>query len=288
MRNKKFIGLLLAIAVVKASATVNIVAAENFYGELAKEIGGTSVNVQSIISNPNADPHLFTTSAKTSKDINHADIIIYNGANYDDWIKPMLLSSKNKNTIIINVADLVHVKDGANPHIWYKSETFAVLAKQIATVLKKQNPHDSKLININLKKFLAENKKVFIEVDQIKKSCHGVKVTATEPVFGYMASNMGLDMQGLDFQWKIMNNTEPSPQMVASFEDLLNKKQVKVLFYNSQVTDSITTNMKELAQKNHIPIVGVTETMPLNMSINAWLKQEVFLTTTTLKNSCMK
>lgn len=285
MKNKiKYLTLFMAIAF-KVSAVTNIVAAENFYGELAHEIGGNAVNVQSIISNPDADPHLFTTSPATSTALSHADIIIYNGANYDDWIHDMLANVDKKKVLIINVAELVNVKPGQNPHLWYKSDAFPLLAKLLAAKLSKLEPSHASVINQNLKVFLSEHAQVLANINTVKSKYNGIEVTATEPVYGYMASSMGLKMQGLDFQWKIMNNTEPSPQMVANYENMLNKKEVKVLFYNSQVTDSITSNMKNLATKNHIQIVGVTETMPSNMKINTWLNNEVNATSKALLNS---
>ncbi|MCX8515249.1 MAG: zinc ABC transporter substrate-binding protein, partial [Burkholderiales bacterium] len=69
------------------SAVVNIVAAENFYGELAHEIGTNNVKVTSILNNPNIDPHIFSSSAATIKALNNAQIIIYNGAGYDEWMQ---------------------------------------------------------------------------------------------------------------------------------------------------------------------------------------------------------
>ena len=39
------------------AATVDIVAAENFYGDIAQQIGGKDVTATSILSNPDQDPH---------------------------------------------------------------------------------------------------------------------------------------------------------------------------------------------------------------------------------------
>lgn len=277
--------IVLATLIFKAHAVTNIVAAENFYGELAKEIGGNNVNVQSIINNPDADPHLFTTSPATSKSLSQANIIIYNGADYDNWMEQMLTNVDKNKVMIINVSKLVGVKSGQNPHLWYKDDAFPKVATILANQLIKEYPANKIVIEANLDKFLKEHAKVISNINKIKEKYNGVEVTATEPVFGYMASSMGLNMLGLDFQWKIMNNTEPSPKMIADYENILKNKQVKVLFYNSQVSDSITQNMKKLAKENNIPIVGVTETMPVNVRINPWLEQEVAATSAALASA---
>ncbi|MBP9742539.1 MAG: zinc ABC transporter substrate-binding protein [Burkholderiales bacterium] len=264
---------------------IKIVTAENFYGELSREVGGSYVEVHSIINNPNADPHLFTTSPKVNQLLQEAQIIIYNGANYDPWIEQILSSLTNKSAIIINVADLIGVNNGENPHIWYKPQTFMVLAKQLASIIIKLNPKSKLYINQNLAYLLKQNLLVLQSIQDIKLHYNGIMVGATEPVFGYMASAMGLNMQGMDLQWKIMNNTEPSPQILANFEELLTKHQVKVIFYNSQVVDAVVKNILELARQNHIPIVGISETMPSHLKVNQWLLNNISATKSALQNS---
>lgn len=274
----KKIGFLLFITGIMLNvnaATINIVAAENFYGELAKEIGGNQVNVQSIISNPDADPHLFTTSPSTSKSLSQAQIIIYNGADYDNWINQMIAGIDKKKVVIINVADLVGVKSGENPHLWYKPATFPKLAKILADKISAINPSGSIEVSQNLTTFIKEHDMVVKMINNTRPKYAGTPVTATEPVYGYMAEAMGLKMQGIDFQWKVMNDTEPTPKMIAAYQELLTRRQVKILFYNSQVSDSITKNMQDLARKNNIPVVGVTETMPAKVTVNQWLTNEV-------------
>lgn len=279
-------GIFLSVS--SFAQTINIVAAENFYGELAKEIGGKNVAVTSIISNPDADPHMFTTSPSTIKAISNAQIIIYNGADYDDWMKQILANVDSKKTIIINVADLMQIKAGANPHIWYKPETFPTVAKQLAVEINKLSPATAASVNKNVAEFITENNKVQQLITVNNKKYVGTPVTATEPVFGYMSDALGLTMFGQDFQWKIMNDSEPTPKMVAAYEARLSNKQVEVLFYNNQVSDSVTKNILNLAQDNSIPVVGVTETMPQNVTVNQWLSNEITATAKALAISSAK
>jgi zinc/manganese transport system substrate-binding protein len=102
-----------------------------------------------------------------------------------------------------------------------------------------------------------------------------VPVTATEPVFGYMADAMGLTMLNETFQVAMMNETEPSPSDVAAFEDSLREGAAKILFYNSQVTDDTTIRLLDLAKAGNVPIVGVTETMPAGETIQSWFGKQV-------------
>lgn len=264
--------------------SINIVAAENFYGQLAKEIGGKTVKVTNIISNPNADPHLFATSSAVNIAINQAQIVIYNGANYDAWMDQLLKSQKH--LTIINVADLMQLnKAGINPHIWYKPDTMPTLAMHLANILIKMDSIHKAQYEHNLAKFLTDNEQIQNKIKDLKSNYANIAVTATEPVFNYTTDAIGLKMQALDFQWKIMNNTEPSPKMQANFFNLLNNHQVRALFYNNQVTSITTKNILAVAKKNNIPVVGITETMPQNISINNWLMNQLNQTEKALQNT---
>ena len=91
--------LLAAIAICGLSAPafadpVKVVAAENFYGDLASQIGGANVAVTSILSNPEDDPHLFEASPETAKALTDAKVVIVNGVDYDPWMEKLLSAHK--------------------------------------------------------------------------------------------------------------------------------------------------------------------------------------------------
>lgn len=271
----------------KGSHDITVVAAENQYGSIAQLIGGSNVKVTNIINNADGDPHTFISSVKNAKLLASADVIIYNGADYDSWIIPILKS--NTHATIIKVQDLVDYpktpKFGINPHLWYDPDTFPALAKKLKEVFSKEDSIDSNLFEKNYVNFEHKYQQVYDLVKQIKQSSAGTPVTATEPLFGYMASALGLDMKGLAFQWVIMNKSEPSPKMMIDYQKLFKDKEVKALFYNKQVTDNVTNKMLELAEENDIPVVGITETMPTNEDAITWIVKTLQKTAEALDKS---
>ncbi len=253
---------------------INIVAAENFYGGVARQIAGNSANVTSIFSNPNQDPHDFTTDAATAKAVANADIVIYSGIGYDDWMDKLLGVQGKSGRIVVRVADLIGAKTGGNPHIWYDPRTMPALAAKLAEILKQPE---------NLAAFQKEMEAVTSKIAEIKAAHSGTVVTATEPVFGYMADTLGFKMENYGFQLAVMNDTEPSFQQTSDFEKSLADKSMKILFYNSQVTDPTTQRMREIAQKDGVGIVGVTETQPPDAKDYAdWMLKELNAVETTL------
>jgi zinc/manganese transport system substrate-binding protein len=266
-------------AVAQQAPPVQIVAAENFYGGVAAQIAGPDAHVTSILSNPNQDPHEFTTDAATAKAVADADIVIHNGLGYDAWMDKLLAAPGKKDRVIIRVANLIGAKDGDNPHIWYYPKTMLALSDKLAQALTSRLPTE---MNWNRGysdagiRFKEEIQVVASRIAAIKSNYPATTVTATEPVFGYMASALGFKMLNYDFQIAVMNDTEPSAAQTAAFEKSLNAKTVKMLFYNKQVSDPTTERLKKIAIQMDIPIVGVTETQPADQKTYVdWMNTEL-------------
>lgn len=268
-----------------AAAPIRIVAAENVYGDLAAQIGGVHVAVTSILSNPDTDPHLFESSASTAAAVADADIVLSNGADYDPWMDKLLAASPAPNRVTIVAATVDGVQSGANPHLWYDPKTLPAMAALLATELSSRDPASATDFAANLRTFSDAFAKAIAGLDAIKAAHAGVEVTATEPVFGYMADAMDLKMLNQPLQIATMNDTEPSPRDVAAFEDSLRSGTAKILFYNSQVTDDTTARLLDLAKQSHVPIVGVTETEPAGATIETWFAGEIAATATALGSS---
>ncbi len=259
------------------AAKVRIVAAENFYGGVARQIAGNSASVTSILSNPNQDPHEFTTDAATARAVADADIVIYNGLGYDDWMNKLLGVQGKPGRIVIRVADLIGAKAGDNPHIWYDPRSMPALAARLAEILKQPE---------NLAAFQKEMAAVTSKIAEIKSAKSGTVVTATEPVFGYMADALGFKMENFGFQLAVMNDTEISFQQASDFEKSLHDKSMKILFYNSQVTDPVTQREQEIAKKLGVAVIGVTETQPPGVKNYAsWMLAELNQVETALETN---
>jgi zinc/manganese transport system substrate-binding protein len=266
-------GLLFATAMATAGqdSKLSVVAAENFYGDIAQQIGGERVDVTSILSNPNQDPHLFETTPTIVRQIAAARIVIFNGANYDAWMDKLLNVARQAERTVVTVAELVNKKAGDNPHVWYDPATVPVVARALADAFRKADPGHAADYAARLETFVSSLKPIDSKVAEIRGKYAGVAVTATEPVFGYMASALGLKVRNEGFQMAVMNDTEPSARDIAAFERDLREHKVKVLLYNKQTSTKLTQRMLDIARRSKIPVVGVTETEPIGMSYQDWM-----------------
>jgi zinc/manganese transport system substrate-binding protein len=258
-----------------AADRVNIVAAENFYGDLARQIGGDHVAVTSILSNPDQDPHLFETSPSTARAVADAGIVIYNGAGYDPWMEKLVSAATGGDRSAIVAAALIGKKAGDNPHLWYDPATFPAIAAALAGELTKRDSENAADYKANLAKFVASMEKIGREAAAIRKAYGGTEVTATEPVFGYMAEAFGFKMLNKEFQTAVMNDAEPTPGQIIAFEKSLKDGSAKVLFYNSQVTDQATERLLGIARANKVSVIGVTETMPSGQTVQTWFGGQI-------------
>jgi len=258
-----------------AENQIAVVAAENFYGDIARQIGGERISIASIMTNPDQDPHLFETTPGIVRQLAGAQVVILNGANYDPWMEKLLAAAPRPGRTVIRAAQLVGRNPGDNPHLWYDPATMPAVANAFADTLTKADSAHASDYATRLKKTLASLERINQRVAQLKAKYAGAPVTATEPVFGPMAEALGLAMRNQRFQLAMMNDTEPSARDIAAFEKDLREHKVKVLIYNSQVSEKMTERLRDVAVKAKVPVVGVTETMPANVSFQDWILAEL-------------
>ena len=252
-----------------------VVAAENFYGDVAKQIGGAEIKVTSILSNPDQDPHLFEASPSVARDISAARIVIYNGVDYDAWMEKLLGAARSTNRTVIVVADIIGKKPGDNPHLWYDPATMLAFAKTLADNLGSADAPHRADYQQRLTDFQKSVQPIQEKIAALRARLAGTPVTATEPVFGYMFDALGMQVMDQSFQLSVMNNTEPSASDVTAFENGLKTHQVKLFVYNSQASDAVAARMEKLARASHIPVVGATETEPKGKNYQAWMLGEL-------------
>jgi zinc/manganese transport system substrate-binding protein len=109
-------------------------------------------------------------------------------------------------------------------------------------------------------------------VARIRKRFAGTPVGATESIFVPMAKATGLDLispPGL--MNAVAEDANPSVRDVALFEQQIKDKKIKVLVYNNQTSENLTSRLRAMAEKAGIPIVGVSETLtPVEATFEGW------------------
>ena len=273
-----FAATLAAGAVTAAAAPIKAIGVENEYADVISQIGGKYVEVQSIESDPNTDPHTFEASPKVARQIAAAQLIVENGVGYDSWADKIMSASQRPNRKVINVQKLLGLPDDtANPHLWYDPKTMPAVAKAVANELSALRPAEAAYFKGNAEKFVASLEPWTAAIEAFKAKYDKTPIATTEPVSNYMLQAMGFDiLTPFSLQKAIMDGTDPAPQDVTAQNDLFANKKVKVFAYNQQVTDALTKSFLDKAKKAGIPVVGVYETMPTpGYTYQTWMLAEV-------------
>jgi zinc/manganese transport system substrate-binding protein len=254
------------------------VGAENEYADVISQVGGKYVQSNAIMSNPNTDPHTFEASPAVAREVGAAQLIVQNGVGYDTFMSTIENAAPNSSRKVINVQQLLGLPDSTpNPHLWYEPTTMPKVADTIAADLSAIQPAHASYFSANAKTFIANLNSWYTAIAAFKKAYAGTPVATTEPVADYMLTAIGADnLTPFTFQADVMNGVDPSPQNVAAEKTLFTDHKVKVFVYNQQVTDSLTQSLITLADQNHIPVVGVYETMPTpGYDYQSWMLAEV-------------
>jgi zinc/manganese transport system substrate-binding protein len=253
--------------------TIQVVAAENFWGSIAAQLGGDHVKVTSIISNPDADPHDYEPTAADARTVAGAQFTIVNGIGYDAWADKLLSANPTDGRTDLKVGDLVGIQPGGNPHRWYSPGNVHQVIEQITNDYKSLDPADAADFDKLKTKFETETLAPYNQlITDIKTKYAGTPIGASESIVSPLAEGLGLKLLTPDtFLSAISEGTDPTARDKSLIDQQIAGKQIKIYVYNSQnSTPDIQTQVKA-AEAKGIPVATVTETpTPAGVSFQDW------------------
>ncbi len=270
------LGVLPSVASAEApragTKVIKVVAAENFWGSIASQVGGKHVHVVSIITNPDTDPHAYEPTAADARKIAAAQLVIENGIGYDSWAAKAV-AAEGSGATVLNVGDVVGAKEGDNPHRWYNPDDVQQVVTQMVADFQKLDPADTASFVARQTAFntkgLAQYNAV---IAAIKAKYQGTPVGASESIFSMLAPALGLDLiTPYSFLRAISEGTDVTAADKTTIDNQVANHLIKIYVYNSQnVTPDVKAQLSAV-KKAHIPYATITETLvPGNASYQAW------------------
>jgi len=276
-----FCGLTVFLSAEGASekpSGIQVVAAENTYGDLVQQIGGLHVQVLSIISDPNVDPHEYESNVDDARQIADADLVIENGGGYDDWMDKLMATTGSSKRTVIKAFDLAPNRLKENEHVWYNPDNVIVISQKILDTLKQKDPADSAEFEANFASLKSDIQKLDTRLADLKAKFANTPIALTETIFLYQSELIGLNvLTPWTFDKAIAEGNDPSPADAILAEQQLTSRQAKVLVYNLQTVTPITTKLQQDAHVLNIPVVPVTETMPPGEHYQSWMSKQLDL-----------
>jgi zinc/manganese transport system substrate-binding protein len=257
---------------------LRVVAAENFWGSIASQLGGTKVDVQSIIVNPSTDPHSYEPTAQDARTMAGAEMAIVNGVGYDNWAPKLLEASPASGRVVLNVGDLLGLKEGDNPHRWYFPANVRTVMSQITADYDRLDPRDAG--------YFAQQRQIFettglARYDQLRReiraSYAGVQVGYSESIFQGLGEDLGLKLlTPYSFVKAVAEGTDVTAEDKRTVDEQVEDRKIEVWAFNSQNVTPDVQRVNEIAKAKGIPIATVTETLsPASDSFEQWQVAEL-------------
>jgi zinc/manganese transport system substrate-binding protein len=256
-----------------AGGGLQVVAAENFWGSIASQLGGNRVHVTSVITSPATDPHSYEPTAADARTLAGAQMAIVNGIGYDPWAPNLIAANPVHGRIVLTVGDLVGIKPGGNPHRWYSPSDVQKVIGEIVRDYSKLDPKDAAYFTKQQTNFetrgLAQYRGL---IATIRRKYHGVPVGASESIFAPLARALGLNLlTPASFLQAISEGTDPTAKDKTTIDSQIAHRQIKVWVYNSQNSTPDVKRVTDAAAKKGIPVTTITETLtPPSASFQTW------------------
>jgi zinc/manganese transport system substrate-binding protein len=257
---------------------LNVVAAEDFWGSIAEQIGGDRVAVTDVITNPAADPHDYEPTADDGRALAGAQVSIVNGIGYDEWASKLLAANEDGSRVEVSVGDVLGLESGDNPHQWYSPQSVEKVTAALVKAYEEADPGHDSYYEAQAKKFDTQGLARYHQlIAKIKSEFGGTTVGASESIFEPLAPALGLDLiTPTGFMDGIAEGTEPSPSEKATADHQLADRAISLWVYNSQNATPDVKRLNEAAEADEIPIATVTETLtPEGASFQEWMVREL-------------
>lgn len=248
---------------------IKIVTTTNIYADIAKNIVGKYGSATAIIKKSDAEPHEFEPTTADAKELTNANIIIANGLGYDSWMNK-LAKSVNKKPVLVG-EDLMDLKNGDNPHIWYNLNMPHKYVNYLVKRLSKISPEHANYFKKNGKEYLDQVDKIQKTANKIKNTGSNKSVYVSEPVFDYALKEAGYHIADQDFEEAVENGTDPSAKMVKNMISNIKNRKIAFFVNNTQESSSTVKTFVKLAYENDVPVLNVRETIPSNTTYLDWM-----------------
>jgi zinc/manganese transport system substrate-binding protein len=250
-----------------------VVAAENFWGNIALQLAGNRASVGSIIVNPAADPHSYQPSTADGRRIARANMVIVNGLGYDEWAQQLLRASPSSARVVLDVGRRLRSPTGSNPHRWYYPGDVRAVIAAIAAGYDRLDPADASYFAAQRTRLEMQG---FARYDALRREIRGryagVPVGYSESIFQGLGEDLGLKLATPPgFARAVAEGTDVTAGEKQQVDEQASQHRIAVWVFNSQNVTPDVERVNGLARVAGIPVATVTETLsPANQSFQGW------------------
>lgn len=276
----------------QSSTPVTVVTSTNVYGAIVKAVGGDRVTVDSLVTEPSADPHSYEATPADAAKVARARLVVFNGGGYDDFV-PRLVASSGTDVAVLEATQVAGIEptppeeptspdahdeqNSDNEHVWYDLSAMQRLAERIAEQLTSVDPAGAATYSAGADRFTAAVGELLTRVEGIAARHRGTRIAATEPLAAYLVEDAGLvDATPEEFVDAVADDAEPPAAAVAETLDLFTNDPVRLLIVNPQTATPTTEHVRHAAEAAGVPVVSMTETLPEGVDdYVSWMRTQI-------------
>ncbi|WP_345830952.1 metal ABC transporter substrate-binding protein [Erwinia sp. HDF1-3R] len=228
----------LLVAPLAMAKTVNTVASFSVLADIVKQVGGSHVNVKSLVGS-DGDPHSFEPTPQDSQALAKADVVFVSGLGLEGWMDRLVKASGYKGEVIVSsegIATRSMEEEGraiTDPHAWNSMKNGVVYATNVMNALIKADPADADYFRQQGSAYIAQLKKLdrwaqssFAAIPLEKR-----KVLTSHDAFGYFGQRYGVSfMSPVGFS----TESEASASDVAALITQLKSEHIHTYFIENQ------------------------------------------------------
>ncbi len=252
---------------------IRVVAAENSWGSLAGQLGGSRVEVISVIDSPAVDPHDYEPTVADARAVALARVVVLNGVGYDPWAGKLVDANPAPGRAVLNVGDLVGARPGDNPHRWYDPDDVRRVVDAISRAYEGVDPAHAAFYRSRHDEVLGTALKGYFDaIGRIRATYAGTPVGASESIFSMLAPALGLTLiTPPSFLVAITEGSDPTAADKATIDRQISNRELAVYVYNSQNATPDIQAQIVAARRAGIPVTTITETLtPAGRTFQDW------------------
>lgn len=249
--------------------------------DFAKKVGGDKVDVKNMVP-AGTEPHDWEPAATDIKNLEDADVFIYNGVDMEHWTEEVLDSLDNRSLKVVEAARGIslikgedhdedkdhdkddqdkdeHDEDGHDPHVWLNPLNAKAEMENIKNALVEADPKNKAYYTENYDKYAKELDQLDAEYKKELEATKSKNIITAHEAFGYLCSAYGLNQVGIE---GLSPDSEPEPSRMNEIIGFAKAQGVKTIFFEELVNPKVAeTIAKEIGAKVEVlnPLEGLSE-----------------------------
>lgn len=221
--------------------------------DFACKIGGDCIDVINMVPS-GTEPHDWEPSTNDLKNLEKADVFIYNGADMEPWADDLLVS-RSDTLRVVEASENVELRttDGEHehahehedadhhhgdfdPHVWLDPENAKIEMEAIRDALCAADPENSTVFQSNYEKYAAELDALDAEFREKLAPLPNRTIVVAHEAFGYLCDAYGLTQVGIE---GLSPDSEPDPGRMAEVIDFVREHSISTIFFEELVSPKV-------------------------------------------------